>query len=168
MKKLLGILVLGLLWCNVSFAKDFKYKSTVICGPKKVKYVFTKYIKPYYEHEYFYIYYDELNRFELNIASKVLKGDFVIFNDNTEYTSFTKRYYSHLYNQDGKVTSAILNIEFETMYKFQLISEWKKEEHEPTAITYLNFDKKAMTYSVVNEMGSDKSAPKTGVCWIVS
>ena len=156
MKKFIAILFLGLLLSSKVYAeKDFKYKSTVLCGPKKVKRVDEfKETKPYYDFEYYYIYFDKA-------------GDFVIFNWDSEYTSFAKRYYSHLYNQDGKVTSAILNIEFETMYKFQLISEWKKEEHEPTAITYLNFDKKAMTYSVVNEMGSNKSAPKTGVCWIV-
>ena len=154
MKKFLGILVLGFLWCNVSFAKDFKYKSEIICGPKKVKFVFVyKETKPYFERDYFRIYYDK-------------QGDFVIFNDNTEYPSFTKRYYSHLSAQNGKVTSAILNIESETIYKFQLISDWKRKKRVPTTIIYLNFDKEAMTYSVAYAHGSEKPESKTtGVCW---
>ena len=53
------------------------------------------------------------------------------------------------------------------MYKFQLISEWKIRERIPDWITHLNFDKKAMTYSVFTENGSKKAPTETGVCWIV-
>jgi len=157
MKKLLGILVLGLLLSSKVYAeKDFKYKSTVLCGPKKVKRVDDfKETKPYYDFEYYYIYFDKA-------------GDFVIFNWDTEYTSFAKRYYSHLYNQNGKATLAILNIEFETMYKFQLFTEWKQKKRRPNKIIFLNFDKKAMTYSVFVIWGDEKGETTTGACWIVS
>ena len=162
MKKLLGILVLGLLWCNVSFAKDFKYKTLTICGPKKVisyKIDIYEETKPYFEHQYYYIHFDKI-RFDK-------EDNFVIFNYGTEYASFTKRYYSDLYPQRGKVTSAKLNVESETVYKFQLITEWKGKKRYPTMITYLNYDKEAKTYSIFSTWGSEKSELETGVCWWV-
>ena len=38
MKKLLGIVVLGLLWFNISNAEIFNFEKVYMCGPKKISY----------------------------------------------------------------------------------------------------------------------------------
>ena len=76
MKKLLRIVILSLLWLNISNAEIFNFEKVYMCGPKKISYD-----EQYKSRGWYYtIHLDKNERF-------------IIRNNEYNYSSFEKTYY---------------------------------------------------------------------------
>ena len=157
MKKLLGIVVLGLLCGNVYAADYFKYKSIIGCGPKEVHNL--EELPAYETWKYYFIH----------IAQT---GQIVIYNDDFQYTNFEKRRYSQLWSQNHKITSLTLKKdEVTNIYHFEMISEYDQshpEEHEKL-VNFFNLNIESMTFAYrrVGYPSKKKYEATTGICWVV-
>ncbi len=158
MKKLLGILVLGLLLSgNAVAANYFKYNKIIACGPKKISYASD--VSSYEQWKYYYIHIDA-------------NGHFIIFNDGFQYSSLEKKNYSQLYIQNHKITSAILKKdEITDVYNFEMNIEYNKDhptDHK-NRIIFFNLNLESMTFSkrTVGYSPKKKYEPSTGICWYI-
>ena len=153
MKKLLGILVLSLLWCNISNSQIFNFEQVYMCGPKKI---------PYDEQFksrgwYYTLHLDKDERF-------------IIRNNEYNYSSFEKTLYHTLWVQNGKITSAELSKD-STTYYFELTSIYLPGATDSyKRIKYLDINFDSMTYvqkiKDINADGTSKMFdPTIGVCW---
>ena len=160
MKKLLGIVVLGLLLSsNAILADYFKYKEIIICGPKVLSNLDTTFIPPYEADEYYYIHIAETDHS-------------VIYNNEFQYATFEKKRYSQLWIQNHKITSLKLRKDKVTnVYQFELISEY--DQSHPSKhrkrVEFFNLNIESMTFSRrrVGYPQKTKYQPATGVCWKV-
>ena len=152
-KKLLGIIVLGLLWCNISNAQIFNFKKVYMCGPKKISYDEQYKVRGWY----YTIHFDKNERF-------------IIRNNEYNYSSFEKTYYHTLWVQNGKITSAELSRD-STIYYFELISTYLPGVSDSyKRIKYLDINFDLMTYvSKIKDIYADGTSkmfdPTNGVCW---
>jgi len=156
MKKLLGIVVLGLLLTSISKAADyFKYRLIMGCGPKVSKF------DEITNDEHYKYHFIHLSNSEA-----------VIFNDYFEYASYKKTTYSQLWMYNHRTTSLEFKKDEETnTYQFKMISEFDDKsysDHEKT-INFLNINTESMTFSErrVGYPKEQKYLPSTGVCWLI-
>ena len=153
MKKLLGIIVLSLLWCNISDAQIFNFEKVYMCGPKKIPYDEQYKVRGWY-------YTIHLDKDE----------GFIIRNNEYNYSSFEKTYYHTLWVQNGKITSAELSKDSSTYY-FELTSIYLPGATDSyKRIKYLDINFDSMTYvqkiKDINADGTSKMFdPTIGVCW---
>ena len=153
MKKLLGIIVLSLLWCNISDAQIFNFEKVYMCGPKKIPY--DEQLKS--RGWYYTVHLDKDERF-------------IIRNNEYNYSSFEKTYYHTLWVQNGKITSAELSKD-STTYYFELTSVYLPGATDSyKRIKYLDINFDSMTYvqkiKDINADGTSKMFdPTIGVCW---
>ena len=153
MKKILGIVILSLLWCGISNAQIFKFEKVYMCGPKKISYN-----EQHKDRGWYYIVHlDKDERF-------------IIRNNEYNYSSFEKTYYHTLWVQNGKITSAELSKD-STTYYFELTSIYLPGTTDSyKRIKYLDINFDSMTYvqkiKDINVDGTSKMLnPKSGVCW---
>ena len=152
-KKLLGIVVLVFLWCNISNAQIFNFERVYMCGPKKISYEEQYKVRGWY----YTIHLDKDERF-------------IIRNNEYNYSSFEKTYYHTLWVQNGKITSAELSKD-STTYYFELTSIYLPGTTDSyKRIKYLDINFDTMTYvqkiKDINVDGTSKMLnPKSGVCW---
>ena len=153
MKKLLGIVVLGLLWFNLSNAEIFNFEKVYMCGPKKISYDEQHKSRGWY----YTIHLDKDERF-------------IIRNNEYNYSSFEKTYYHTLWVQNGKITSAELSKD-STTYYFELTSIYLPGVTDSyKRIKYLDINFDSMTYvqkiKDINVDGTSKMLnPNSGICW---
>lgn len=92
MKKLVPLFLLFFI-TTLALSKEFKYYKVIGCGPSKPEsFSFQERINDY---KYFFIH-------------KASNGDFVIWNDNYQFSSFSTLKYNNLFVQNGGETSASL------------------------------------------------------------
>ena len=77
---------------SISFAKDFTYKTVLLCGPVGVKSHSDEEFPTINAYKYFYIH-------------KADDGRIVIWNDFYQYSNFQRITYNQLYVQNGGTTS---------------------------------------------------------------
>ena len=153
MKKLLGIVVLGLFWFNISNAEVFNFEKVYMCGPKKISYGDQHKSRGWY----YTIHFDKDERF-------------IIRNNEYNYSSFEKTFYHTLWVQNGKITSAELSKD-STTYYFELTSIYLPGVTDSyKRIKYLDINSDSMTYvqkiKDINVDGTSKMLnPKSGICW---
>ena len=141
MKKIIQVLCL-LIISNLSYSKDFKYESVMGCGPTK-----PTFDKPREnDFDYFYIH-------------KSRNGDFVIWNNNYQYPSFTELEYYQLWIQNGAKTSSKLTKINDTL-KYELITKYT-DEITPKLRT-LMIDVTSMAF--ISKINGYK--PTLGICWM--
>ena len=159
MKKLLGIVVLGLLLSGNGYASNFfKYDQVLACGPKKIS---TLDDVPNYEGwEYYYVHV-------------AIGGHVIVFNDGYEYSTLNKKEYSQLWIQNHKITSATLRIdEITNVYQFEMISKYDPSypiDHKKM-IEFFNLSIESMTF-VSRRVGytpKKRYESSTGICWKVA
>ena len=153
MKKLLRIVILSLLWFNISNAEIFNFEKVYMCGPKKISYD-----EQYKSRGWYYtIHLDKNERF-------------IIRNNEYNYSSFEKTYYHTLWVQNGKITSAELSKD-STTYYFELTSIYlpgATDSYKRIKYLDINFDSMTFVQKIkdINADGTSKMFdPKSGVCW---
>ena len=156
MKKLLGIIVLGLLLGGNAYAGEFfKYKTVVGCGPKEVKYLDD--LPSHETWEYFLIHIAET-------------GHVVIYNDEYQFATFEKKSYSQLWNQNHKITSLKAKKDDVTsIYHFELMSEFNETGYykDEKLVNFFNLNVESMTFTYrrVGYPSKKKYEPQMGICW---
>jgi hypothetical protein len=148
MKKLLSIIVLGLLLSGSaqSFEKVFKFTEVYMCGPNKDK------------DWHYVIHLDKDERF-------------IIRNNEYNYSSFENTIYPHLWVQNGKITNGSLSKDG-SVYNFELTSIYApgaSTSYKQTKYLNVNFD--SLTYvSRAKDFFADGSnkmySARVGVCWV--
>lgn len=143
----LFILLLSTLVSTNTYGYDFKYKDSLICGPKKLN-----------EFEG----YKSLgsNRWEYYFFNFSEDGDFVILNDDIQYPSFTEVRLYNLYHQNGGVFTA-------THTKNSGVDVYKliNKVAEPVWVKTIMVDMQSMTYVARVSKGGKTYKPFMGVCY---
>tara|TARA_Y100000022_G_C13172033_1_gene339105 strand:+ start:401 stop:883 length:483 start_codon:yes stop_codon:yes gene_type:complete len=153
MKKILGIVVLGLLLSGNAYAQNFKFNEVYMCGPKKIPYS-----EQYNDRGWYYvIHLDKDERF-------------IIRNNEYNYSSFENTIYPHLWVQNGKITNGSLSKDG-SIYNFELTSIYSPGSSTSyKQIKFLNVNFDSLTYvSRAKNFFADGSTkmydPTIGVCW---
>lgn len=141
MKKCIAFLLLLMAFPFV-LSKEFKYSKVIGCGPQKPEsFSFRERISDY---KYFYIH-------------KANNGDFVVWHDGYQFSSFANLKYSQLFVQSGGETSASLRLtEGIERYSLQI------KNSDSLWIRIFMFDPSSMTY--VSRV--EGFQPSMGVCWV--
>ncbi|MBC8193495.1 MAG: hypothetical protein H8E18_14005 [FCB group bacterium] len=127
-------------------AYDFVYKETFVCGPKKLK-------------EFEGYKYLGSNRWEYYFFNLSEDGNFVILNDDIQWTSFSDTTLYQIYQQNGGVFTATHTIS-NGIDIYKLINK----SLEPVWIKTVMVDRKSMTYVARVSQGDTTYEPAMGVC----
>lgn len=145
MRKLLAWVLVSLSAAGVTNADDFKYVEAFNCGPKKLE--LSEGYKNLGSERYKYFF--------VNTASN---GNFVILNDDIQYTNFRDTILSQTYHQNGGTFRAKMKL-VDGVLMYRLVNK------DDDSVKTFNVDLESSTYIARVTRGDKKFRPQTGVCW---
>ena len=146
MRKLLAWVLINLSIVGVTNADDFKRLGSFTCGPKKLE-IFENYKTLGSERtKYFFV----------NTASN---GNFVILNDDIQYTNFRDTILSQIYHQNGGTFRATMKL-VDGVLMYRLVNK------DDDFVLTFNVDVESSTYIARVTRGDKKFEQHTGVCWL--